>query len=129
MKKLENRVAIVTGASRGIGEAIALAFGREGAKVVATARTTQAIETLVVRLEAAGTEALTVTADLSIEADIRRICSETLARFGRIDILVNNAGIIHRRIDLVEFDTDLWRQVIDVNLIAPALLTFATTDA
>jgi 3-oxoacyl-[acyl-carrier protein] reductase len=125
MKRLEGKVAIVTGASRGIGKAIALAYGAEGAKVVATARTTKAIEDLVAKLEEEGTEALAVTADLCREADIGRIPAETLTRFGRIDILVNNAGLVHQQIDLVDFDADLWRQVVDVNLIAPALLTKA----
>ena len=125
MKKLENRIAIVTGASRGIGKAIALAFSREGAKVVPTARTTEAIEAVVDQLREAGAEALAVTADLSLETDIGRIAEETLTRFGRTDILVNNAAIIHPRIELVDFDPDLWRQVIDVNLTGAALLTKA----
>jgi len=125
MKRLEGKVAIVTGASRGIGKAIALAYGTEGAKVVATARTTKAIEDLVAKLEDEGTEALAITADLCREADISHILTETLGRFGRIDILVNNAGLVHHKIDLLDFDTALWRQVVDVNLIAPALLTKA----
>lgn len=125
MGKLENRIAIVTGASQGIGKAIALTFGREGAKVVATARTTAAIEDVVDQISEAGSEGLAVTADLSVEADIGRIADETLARFRRIDLLVNNAAIIHPRIDLVDLDADLWRRVIDVNLTGAALLTKA----
>jgi NAD(P)-dependent dehydrogenase (short-subunit alcohol dehydrogenase family) len=125
MSTLTSRVAIVTGASQGIGKAIALAFGREGAKVVATARTTAAISAVVDQLREIGTEGLAVTADLSVETDIRRIAEETFAKFGRIDILVNNAAIIHPRIDLVDFEVDLWRKVIDVNLTAPAIITQA----
>lgn len=64
-------------------------------------------------------------ADLAVESDIQRIVDEALARFGRIDILVNNAAIIHPVIDLVDFDTGMWRQVIEVNLTAVALLTKA----
>lgn len=123
MKKLENRIAIVTGASKGIGKAIALAFGREGANVVTTARTTEAIEAVGDQLlQQTDLETLAVTADLGLEGDIQRIATETLARFGRVDILVNNAGIIHPRIDLVDFDAAMWRQVIEVNLTAAALL-------
>lgn len=124
MKKLENRIAIVTGASKGIGKAIALAFGREGANVVVMGRTTEAIEAVRDQiLQQTGLEALALTADLELETDIQRIATETLAKFGRIDILVNNAGIIHPRIDLVDFDPAMWRQVIEVNLTAAALLT------
>jgi 3-oxoacyl-[acyl-carrier protein] reductase len=68
-------------------------------------------------------EALALTADLELETDIQRIATETLAEFGRIDILVNNAGIIHPRINLIDFDPAMWRQVIEVNLTAAALLT------
>jgi 3-oxoacyl-[acyl-carrier protein] reductase len=125
MKRLEDKIALVTGASKGIGKAIALAFGQEGANVVVTARTTAALEALEAELQQMGVEALTVTADLALEADIQRIATETLARFGRIDILVNNAAIIHPPLDLINFDPALWRQVIDVNLTGAALLTRA----
>ena len=122
---LEDRVAVVTGASRGIGKATALAFGREGAQVVVTARTTEAIEAVADQIGQGGSEALAVTADMGVEADIQRVADEAMVRFGRIDILVNNAAIIHARIDLVDFDPGLWRQVIDVNLTGVALLTKA----
>ena len=123
MGKLENRVAIVTGASRGIGKAIALAFGREGAKVVVTARTTEALESLVGQLQDTGVEALAVTADVRIDDDLKRITNDTLSCFGEIHILVNNVAIIHHRFDLVDFDAKLWREVIDVNITSVALLT------
>ena len=122
MRTFKNKTAIVTGASRGIGNAIALALGREGARVVVTARTTEALEALVKRLMEMNSKALSVKADLRVEADIHRIIDDSLSRFGRVDILVNNAAIIHPRIDLVDFDVQLWRQVIDVNLTSAALL-------
>ena len=121
--RLESRIAIVTGASQGIGKAIAVAFGAEGAKVTATARTTAAIESVCAEIVAGGSEGLAITADVSDESALQRIVDETLDRFGRIDILVNNAAIIHPKIDLVDFDPQLWRRVIDVNLIGAALLT------
>ncbi len=125
MKKLENRTAIITGASQGIGKAITLAFGREGANVVATARTTEAIAGVVDEIAQMDVDGLAVTADLGVDADIQRITDEALTRFGRIDVLVNNAAIIHPRIDLVDFDANLWRQVREVNLTSAALLTKA----
>lgn len=123
MRKLKGRTAIVTGASRGIGKAIAVMFGSEGANVVVTARTERAIDVLAGSIIQSGGSALAVTADLSVDSDLQRIADETLANYGRIDILVNNAGIIHPPINLVDFDFDLWRNVIAVNLEAVALLT------
>jgi 3-oxoacyl-[acyl-carrier protein] reductase len=125
MKELTNKTAIVTGASKGIGRAIALAYSRAGANVVVTARTTSALENVATTIREAGAEALVVTADMSRELDIQRIVDETLARFRRIDILVNNAAVIHPRVDLVDMEAELWRNVIDVNLTAVALLTRA----
>lgn len=123
MGKLKGQTAIVTGASRGIGKAIAVMFASEGANVVVTARTEYAIDDLAGRIVQSGGSALAVTADLSIDSDLQRIADETLANYGRIDILVNNAGIIHPRINLVDFDFELWRKVVAVNLEAVALLT------
>jgi NAD(P)-dependent dehydrogenase (short-subunit alcohol dehydrogenase family) len=113
---------MVTGASRGIGKAIALALGREGAHVVATARTAEAIKAVVEELKQMGSDALAVVADLGVERDIQHLVEETLKKFDRMDILVNNAAIIHPPIDLVNLDSGLWRKVIDVNLTGPALL-------
>ncbi len=123
MEKLKGQTAIVTGASRGIGKAIAVMFASEGANVVVTARTEYAIDDLAGRIVQSGRSALAVTADLSIDSDLQRIADETLVNYGRIDILVNNAGIIHPRINLVDFDFELWRNVVAVNLEAVALLT------
>ncbi len=125
MAQLQGKVALVTGASRGIGRAIAIAFAKAGAAVVVTARSAEPLEQLVAEIAAGGRVALAIPADLAVEADIQRIADATLHRFGRLDILVNNAAIIHPRIDLVDFDPALWRQVLDVNLTAVALLTRA----
>lgn len=125
MTELTGKVALITGASRGIGRAIALAYAAAGASVAVTARTSAQLDTLVSEIRAASGEALAIPADLADEAEIQRIADVTIQRFGRMDILVNNAAIIHPRIDLVDFDPALWRQVLDVNLTAVALLTKA----
>jgi|TARA_B100000315_G_C14563639_1_gene581794 3-oxoacyl-[acyl-carrier protein] reductase len=123
--RLTERSALVTGASRGIGRAVALAFAKEGANVAVTARSTDALDDLVREIAENGGSALAVAADLAQEDEIAPIAEAARERFGSVDILVNNAGIIHPPIDLVDFDAGLWRQVIDVNLIAVALLTKA----
>ena len=92
-KQLEGKVALVTGASRGIGRATALALGREGADVVITARSQPQLEELVGELEALGVRAMAVSGDARREKDIERLKEEALVAFRRVDILINNVGI------------------------------------
>lgn len=91
--RLQNKVALVGGASRGIGHATALALAREGAHVVVTARTQGELDRLAAEIEALGVQALAVTADLSQEADVARLKTAALDVMGRVDILVNNVGV------------------------------------
>ena len=90
---LKDKVAVVTGASRGIGEATALTLAQAGADVVVTARTGDELVALAERLARMDVAALPVVADLTREADVARLCQATLERFGRANILVNNAGV------------------------------------
>ena len=122
---LTSRTAVVTGASQGIGRAIAVRLAEHGADVVVTARSTDKLEAVANEIRGHGTEALPVTADLANESDIERVVAEAIGRFGRIDILVNNAAIIHPRIDVVDLDPDTWRSVLNVNLTGAFLLTRA----
>lgn len=124
--KLDGRIAIVTGASRGIGRAIALAFAHEGARVVVTGRDTGALNALVDEL---GDAAHAVPADLAAPGAPNAIVAAAVSRFGGVDLLINNAGAIHPARDLVDFDPEDWRKVIEVNLVAPAMLIRASVPA
>ena len=91
--RVDGRVAVVTGASSGIGAALAEGLCRAGARVALAARRLERIDELAARLVADGCEAVALACDVSREADVDRLASEVLARFGRVDLLVNNAGI------------------------------------
>ncbi len=126
-RKLEGRVALITGTSRGIGRAIALGFGREGAAVGVTARSAVALQTLVEEIRQGGGKALAIPADLADVAVPARVVQQVLDSFGTIDILVNNAGIGSSSSPrpMVEFDDAFWHKTLDLNLTAPYLLTKA----
>jgi NAD(P)-dependent dehydrogenase (short-subunit alcohol dehydrogenase family) len=127
-RKLEGRVALVTGASRGIGRAIALGFAREGAAAVAvTARTAADLQSLVEEIRQAGGKAVAIPADLADVAVPPRAVQQVLDSFGTIDILVNNAGIGSSSSPrpVVDFDDAFWHKTLALNLTAPYLLTKA----
>ena len=127
--ELAGRCALVTGASQGIGRAIALAFAEAGADVVVTARSGARLETLTKEIRGLGRVAIPITADMAAAKDIERLASDAQKAFEAVDVLVNNAGIIHPPIEVVDFDPDLWRRVIDVNLTGAFLLTQALLPA
>jgi NADP-dependent 3-hydroxy acid dehydrogenase YdfG len=93
LEMLKDKVALITGASRGIGRAAALAFAKEGTHVVLTARKADELASLVKECEALGVKALAVAADATQEADVLRVKAEALKAFPQVDILVNNAGV------------------------------------
>lgn len=127
MKNLDNQVAIVTGASRGIGKAIALALGSEGAKVVVNyARSSEAAEEVVAEINSQGGEAMALQGDVSQEEEVNNLIKTTLEKFGRIDVLVNNAGITKDGL-LMRMKSEDWQAVIDLNLTGVFLCTRAVT--
>ena len=122
---LKGRTALVTGASQGIGRAIALAFAREGANVAVTARSRDKLDSLVDEARSAGARALAIPADIGVESEVTHIADTAVKQFGGVDILVNNAAIIHSRIPVSQMDPQLFRDVLNVNLTGAFLITKA----
>lgn len=126
-QRLSDRVAIVTGASRGIGRAIALALAAEGAKVVVNyASSSTAAQQVVDVITEAGGEAIALGADVSKAEQVDALFNQTLAEFGRIDVLVNNAGITRDTL-LLRMKLEDWQAVIDLNLTGVFLCTKAAS--
>ena len=117
MGRLEGKVVVVTGASKGIGKAIAFAFAAVGAKVVLAARTRQTLEQVAVELRENGAEALAVPTDVTNVDAVKRLIQRTLDAYQHVDILINNAGIGHFG-PVVDFDPDDWDAVLNSNLKA-----------
>ena len=125
--KLHDKVALVTGAGRGIGRAIALAFAREGADVAVTARTAAEIEQVAAEVTALGRSAVALTVDLGDREATIGLPERVASHFPAVDVLVNNAGIgsnaSPRRV--VDYDDGFWDLSVAINLTAPYLLTKA----
>lgn len=123
LQRLSGQVAIVTGASRGIGRAIALALATEGAKVVVNyASSSTAAEELTAEIIAAGGEAIALGADVSKAPQVDKLIDDTMKKWGRVDILVNNAGITRDTL-LLRMKPEDWQSVIDLNLTGVFLCT------
>jgi NAD(P)-dependent dehydrogenase (short-subunit alcohol dehydrogenase family) len=117
--RLKGKVAIVTGGSQGIGEAIAFRYAAEGARVAVVYHANDAVAQAVVgRIAAAGGEAKPVKADCSKVAEIERMTAEVIQHFGTVDILVNNAGVF-RTIPVAETTEAVWDEQLDLNLRGP----------
>lgn len=115
MGQLADKVAVVTGASTGIGRSMAVTFAKEGAKIVLAARRREALEALAQQIQTSGGTALAVATDVSAEQQVLELFRRTMETFGRVDILVNNAGTaVGAPTD--ELGLDAWRKVIDCNV-------------
>jgi len=122
MGRLKDKVALITGTSRGIGRGIAEGFAREGASLTITARSADALNSLAESLSEAGADVLAIPADVTDEAQIKEVFSKAMERFGRLDILVNNAGIFDGG-PIDELSLETWERVMAVNLRGPFLCT------
>jgi NAD(P)-dependent dehydrogenase (short-subunit alcohol dehydrogenase family) len=112
---LENQVALVTGASRGIGEAIAVAMAEVGAAVVAVARSEEGLEATVERIEADGGAAIACTADVTDGPQVEAAFDRAEEAFGPVDVLVNNAGTNPYFGDAADLDIETWEHIMNVN--------------
>jgi 3-oxoacyl-[acyl-carrier protein] reductase len=121
MNKLQNKVALVTGASKGIGASIATSFAAEGAKVVVNyASSKDGADRVVQAITDAGGTAIAVGADVAKEAEVRRLFAETKAAFGTLDILVNNAGVYYYE-PIEEVSLETFQQHFNINVLGPVL--------
>ena len=122
--RLEGKVALVTGASSGIGEATALALGAEGARVAAAARRSDRLAALVRRIEARGGQAMALMVDVSDEAQVREMMRSARDTWGRVDILVNDAGVAQLG-PIDGANTEDWRWMVNINLLGLMYATHA----
>jgi NAD(P)-dependent dehydrogenase (short-subunit alcohol dehydrogenase family) len=123
---LEGKIIMITGASQGLGKALALACAERGANLVINSRSADSLDQVAKEAEASGAEVIAVPADVSRDEDVRDLVETAVERFGRIDVLMNNAGLLGPRVRIEEYPEDEWRRVIDANLTGPFLLAKAT---
>ncbi len=119
--KLAGRTAVITGASKGLGRAIALALGGAGARLALVSRNRGQLEAVAREVQALGAEADVFSADVRSEADVAALAEAVRQRFGAVQILVNNAGVNVRK-NVTEFTVEEWRLVLDTNLTGAFLM-------
>jgi NAD(P)-dependent dehydrogenase (short-subunit alcohol dehydrogenase family) len=119
--KLKDRVAVITGGSKGLGKAMALALAAEGARIALISRDAGHLDAVAAEIVAAGGDASVHVADVTSEEQVRRAEHAIVARYGKVNILINNAGVNVRK-PVVEFTLEEWRRVMDTNVTAAFLM-------
>lgn len=122
---LQGKVVLVTGASQGIGKAIAVAFAAEGSRVVLTARHQQELEQAVQEIRQCGGDALALAADVTSASDVQRLAQHALERLGTVHVLVNNAGGVEGAAQFAELSDEDWISVFQLNVLSTVRLTRA----
>jgi 3-oxoacyl-[acyl-carrier protein] reductase len=120
--RLKDKVAIITGAGRGIGKAIALGFAEQGAHIIAAARTESEVKEVAKKIKGIGRESLGITCDVTNEDQVKNLVQQTLAKFNKIDVLINNAGIGSMR-PVYATQLESFERVIKINLTGTFLCT------
>jgi NAD(P)-dependent dehydrogenase (short-subunit alcohol dehydrogenase family) len=120
-KKLNGKVAVITGASKGLGKAMALALAAEGARIALVSRSLEQLNVVGRLVKEAGGEARVFQADVSAEDQVRKLERDVTGAFGKINILINNAGINLRK-PLADFTLEEWHRVLDTNLTSVFLM-------
>jgi NAD(P)-dependent dehydrogenase (short-subunit alcohol dehydrogenase family) len=122
---LRGKAVIITGASRGLGKALALAYAREGANLIINSRNADSLDPVAREAEGTGVEVLAFPGDVSRSTHVEKLVGAAVDQFGRIDVLVNNAGVLGPRVPIEEYPEDEWRKALEANLTGPFLLTKA----
>src|SRR5262245_47731302 len=123
MRRLESKIALITGANRGIGRGIAEAFAAGGAALILTARDGVLLNETAEALRRSGAEVMAVPADVTIEKQVQEVFRQAMDRFGRLDVLVNNAGTFSGYAPIDEMTVESWDWIMAVNLRGPFLCT------
>jgi NAD(P)-dependent dehydrogenase (short-subunit alcohol dehydrogenase family) len=121
--RLENKVAVITGAASGMGKAMALLFSAEGAKIVAADWHAESLDAVVAEIAAAGGDVIGVQGDVSKKAEAEKIIDEAVAKFGRVDVLCNNAGVMDVNQGVGELTDEMWERVMGINVNGPMYLS------
>jgi NAD(P)-dependent dehydrogenase (short-subunit alcohol dehydrogenase family) len=121
--KLQNKVAVVTGAGSGMGRAISLLFAREGARVIAADVNLESVNSVVTEITGGGGAVSAVVANVAKEADVQNMIDTAVKAYGTLDILVNNAGIMDNFVPAAEVTDELWEKVFAVNITGPMRAT------